>query len=259
MSAIPETSLQFDGASPRPTLLEDWDTPSTVISGVEDVIRSSRFVVVPDESEWHDEALNRSNDIDHEQLAYLGTRLLEDIPYDQLNDILQSQSLEKDDTMFRLRMGRKLFLIARDAIVLTTDMYYTADYTHLQSVCRSLGILADTQGKDTELAHKISRELTVLKELPSRALDFLHNGEITLQKIERMLHKDQLVNFSPEVKIDTATYHTWRKDFRRIVNSYALLAGQGDDDSFRTFASQGMIINTYYGTVNDTLDKAEEK
>ncbi len=239
--------------------LGGWETDSPAVQGLEEVINASRTMETPDQILWHDEAIERSGELEPQRLSEAGVQLLEDIPYDQIIEAVSDVPEGTLETLNRVRMGRKLFLVARDAIIVGTDIFQTSDYEYLRITCKKLGLLADANGADSELAQAIITSITLLKTTSSHALEHVRTLAETKQKVVDLLHTSLLVD--PEIlqNADSETYHRWRKDFRRVANSYALVAGQTDDKELRNFASQGVILNTLYGNTNDTLDISTEK
>jgi hypothetical protein len=245
--------------SERVLVLGDWETTSPLIRGLEGVLQNSKTATYPHPEEWHAQAAERAQDIDSGQVLDTALRLLDEIPYEAAIEAIKSAHEGDPDSFVRMRMSRKLLLVARDAIILSTNPIPTEDYQILRSACQWLGQLSDARGENATLATQTVEQLDLLSQTASRAGEFLHSSQSTRTKIEKGLHTTSLLRTDTALALNPDVYHKWRKDFRRVANVYSLISGSGNDRDFKDFASQGLLLSSVYGEINDTIDKVLEK
>jgi len=242
----------------RPEVIE-WNTTSPLVESLEDIIYTSKVIAPPNPQTWHDTARQYAEKINPLNLAVAGIDLLDALPYADIIEAVEDTQYVERLSLQRARMGRKLLLTARDAIILSTDKNQSDDYRLLRESCMLLGRLADANGQDASLVSRTVDALEALSETPSAALEHLHSADKTEAKILRWLSSDVLLHTDETSDIDVNLYHQRRKDFRRIANIYGLIACRSESVSFKRFASEGMILNSNYGKINDALDISTEK
>lgn len=235
-----------------------WNTSSPLIDGIEEAIQVSRSLEMPDQLLWHQEAVKRASSLDPRYLAESADGLLNAAPYNQMIDIVLEGAQGDSEALVKAKKGRKLFMIARDAIILGTTLRDSSDFDYLCKLCRQLGEHADLYGQDKDLAQDIALTLSMLQLMPTQALDHIQSPQDTQQRTIESLHTAELLSPTSS-KVSHEAYHDWRKDFRRVVNAYILLAAHSNDSGLKEFAGQGMLLNTQYGLVNSSIDKHEEK
>lgn len=231
-----------------------WQSQTPLLLGIERVIQGTPPEAV-DQVAWHHEAMRRSADIDPVLLSKYGVDLINEIPYEQILDAITLAETGDSDALNTARLGRKLFLIARDSIILSTSQHLSDDYNTLREACHKLGVFADYRGMSHYATAMAFKSVGALSRITYIEAPSVHGSDVLQSKVTRWLHTDDLTSQqSPEVSSDT--YHQWRKEFRRIVNAYLLLAAREGDRDFDRFASSGNVLSAKYGEVNDTIDKS---
>lgn len=234
-------SAQWQDATP---MVEDLET---ILSGA-----SSHRLSVP-EGTWHDQAEERATMLDVDELHDASFRLLEETPTHETLVLIKELRHSKDpQVLHRLKMARKLFMIARDGVLLTESREIGADFDSLFAACRALGRIGDTMGKNSKkLAEESLEEL--VSQPPSRGLA-VDNDELT-QRVRAYLHTRTLVGGRPRHswQLSPDAFHDIRKDFRRVTHLGALAALQSPQRASITFARDGVVLNQAHGQLNDQM------
>ena len=234
-----------------------WQTQTPLLLGIERVIQDTPPEVI-EQVAWHHEAVERSMDIDPVVLSKYGVDLINEIPYEEILDAITLAETGDSGALNTARLGRKLFLIARDSIILSTNQHLSDDYNTLREACHKLGVFADYRGANHYATTMAYRSVGALSRITYNEVPSVNSTDIVQSKVTKWLHTDELTGQEPPA-VSSETYHQWRKEFRRVVNAYILLAAHGEDGDFDRFASSGNVLSAKYGEVNDAIDKSIKK
>lgn len=234
-----------------------WENNLPLTTGIESVFDTSKLLSEAiDPTEWRREARSRSREISPPNLKDLSIRLLKQIPYNEIHNAIEHAGQSVPGALFRARMGRKLIMIARDSIIMSTSNSPSISYDTLRFACQAIGNVADTNAEELSVIMQAIHAVDGLSE--NRFDDFAQstNSEELAIKMKTYIGTSELKKYTGNKPVSHDVYHKWRKNFRRIVNMYGLIAAsEPDDDDLRAFAAKGVILNTTHGNTNDTLDR----
>jgi len=222
-----------------------WANGGSFLDSVEAVLRSSRSLHVNEEV-WHRDALLTSQSFSAQQVFESATLLLHEAPYEEVLGALEPGTAAEKAQNKKLRRSRRLFQIARDGLIITTDKNSSPEYQALRQVCILLGNIPRLQEDDPEQRQLFADSLQVLHEA-QYSDDYLHDTTYMLAKVSRLINTDTLVGVDA-TSVDTPeVYHKLRKDFRRVTNMFVLVAAHGLGDDVSHLAAQGVVLNRVYG------------
>lgn len=201
-----------------------------------------------DISTWLVEARRAGEALSSEKVLTDAIRLLNDFPYQHLASLLQPEGEAYD--MAAIRKHRRALLVARDAIILTTDMHTTVEFNELRFLCRTIGQFADTHASQSYLADMIYASTLELAASDRQAYDYIHNDGTLHAKFDKYLDEIGILKLHKPVD-NPLDLHERRKHFRRSVDVLALEACDETVAFDRTIALEGLRINTAFGHVSD--------
>jgi hypothetical protein len=233
-------------------------TPDTYVpltQGIETVIQLGMKMPPPyDHISWHTEALERAAHINTTDLSDAAVLLLHEINYTEIADALEVRSASESPDIVQAKLGRRLMLTARDAIIMSSSERPSDDYDLLFSACSHIGKIADVKGSDPKMVVSTIGELRKLQDMSFFPPENINNDDELMIKIQKNLHTDGLAYGPPKTTGASDSYHEWRKDFRRVANAFILMTGYTDSSLMAQFAAQGAAINKEYGNIKDALD-----
>lgn len=233
-----------------------WTGGGSFINAVESVLLAGREGKPTHSEEWHAAALVFAQQITSANVLQAANRLLNEAPYEDMHQAVEQLRDHDLSALTALRMGRKLFLIARDSIILTTGRHSTDEYTALRQLCASLGRVRDAHGADTASLNLASASLATLEELPRQATSYLHDSHLFRHKIAQCLGSGALLDQPlEECLVTSEQYHQARKNFRRVTNLFALEAARTENAQTVQFAVRGVQLNHHYGAMVDEFDE----
>lgn len=202
--------------------------------------------------EWLNEARMSMRDLTAATILEGSHKLIEEHPGDELIDLLNLPPDERREELSTIRQHRRLFLVARDGIILSTDKHRTTEYDSLRRLCFTLGQYADSGGTNDLFAITARSSLRNLKNADKQAHEFVHDDQRL--RIKYLQALDGMgVNESFKASDLPQSFHQRRKTFRRAVNVLVLKAADTQDDNDRRVAEEGLRINTAMGHISDRL------
>ncbi len=232
-----------------------WRSDALRLTAVESVISKVKQFEPISESEFHVKAQESSYLLNPDLLVEEAVVLAQQAPYKEMGELLESNPIEYADTLPKLKMGRKILMIARDTIIINTRKDASVHHEPLRVACRLLGRLADTPEYNEQLINDTARALEDASTMQYLAQEYAITQDEISQKISTFLSTDNIrsidVSNNPD-QIDT--YHKHRRDFRRVVNTYILAASINEDSHLLELASQGFKLNASYGNTMKAID-----
>lgn len=203
---------------------------------------------------WLNEAKKMAHHFTSDALLGGANKLLDEHPHGELSELLSLSADERQQKLSTIRQHRRLFLVARDGIILSTGKHYTEEYSSLRRLCYCLGQFADSGGASNLFATTAKASLQTLQDATKRAHEFIHNDERLqfkyLQALDGMGLQESFREHDRHQSL-----HQRRKTFRRAVNALVLLAADTGEEHDLHVAEGGLRINTAMGHISDSLDR----
>ncbi len=230
-----------------------WSKSSPLLHNIEKILQAGAQTADSsiDEEKWHHQAISLSHDVSPTDVSCAAFSLLENMPYDDaIEAIKETKDGDTQEAILQVKRARKLFFIARDAIILTARPDTPIEpFAPLVATCRQLGRIADTRGKKgkKKSAAAIMELRTNLPPQPQTK----SQSEFAAEVAQR-LHTATILNGTTrDTNFDT--FHDARKDFRRVAGFVVLgIAALNLDDQFH-FANEGVALSHQHGTTKDSL------
>lgn len=203
--------------------------------------------------EWLGQAKKMASRFTGDVLLGGANKLLDEHPHEELLTLLNLPLVERQGELAAIRQHRRLFLVARDGIILSTDKHYSEEYSSLRRVCFTLGRFADSGGASNLFAVTARGSLQTLLEATKLTHEYLHDDEQLQIKYLHALDGMGLQKSFHEHSHQSL--HQRRKTFRRAVNALVLLAADTGDEYDLHVAEGGLRINTAMGHISDSLDR----
>lgn len=204
--------------------------------------------------EWLGQAKRMARHFTSDVLLSGANKLLDEYPYEELSILLSLPPAERKGELTTIRQHRRLFLVARDGIILSTDKHSTEEYNSLRRLCFCLGCFADSGGTSNLFAVTAHSSLQTLQKAIEQTDQFAHDDERLqikyLQALDGMGLQESFHEGNRHQNL-----HQRRKTFRRAVNALVLLAADTGDEHDLHVAEGGLRINTAMGHISDSLDK----
>ncbi len=204
--------------------------------------------------EWLSEARQSMRSLESEELLGGARQLLDEHPHAELSDLLRLPADERREELSTIRKHRRLFLVARDGIILSTDKHRTPEYNSLRRLCFSLGRYADSGGTSNLYAVTARSSLRNLVDAETEAHTYIHDDQRLRIKFLQALDGMGIQESFHEGD-RPQSLHQRRKTFRRAVNALVLQAAQTGDTNDIRVAEGGLRINTAMGHISDSIGR----
>lgn len=204
------------------------------------------------EKQWHADAIQLSAMTPPEDLSGAAFTLLEDIPYRDIIEAIEAVRTDRKNTdaMWRIKKGRKLFFMARDIIILTSEGEPASAFTSLVDTCRHVGTIADTRGKKGK--KKSIASILELQANPPYPQPLKSQEELQLEVTRRLHIADQDI-----ASTTFRDFHTARKDFRRVAALGVMGVAALGFSGYFEFAVEGVALSHRHGNVKDSIAKEQ--
>lgn len=233
----------------------DWIKGGVFVENIENILTAGKQTQITTTLEsWCMSAISYAKGIEADDIRDSSRILIQQAPYVELADHLDRLSNQEINSLTSIRMIRKLFVIARDGIILTTDKHFTDEFKSLRKLCISLGRIADTNGVDSKHITHAQNALDELVYSEESAEAFAHDNETFQDKIVSMIDVPTLEYERYGQTVQPDAYHQARKNFRRVSNMFLLEAANNRSGHLQAFASKGVQLNRRHGSIADHLD-----
>ena len=225
-----------------------------IIDAVESIIAQGRTAQkIGEPIEWHQQASAPYSQLSPVVLTTEGQSILSEIPYADVESSIHDTKDGDPDALVRMRRARRLFIAARDSIMFGMNQELPAVFDPIFILCRSLGKVADTNGEDRSAIKTSLKSLDAVSSLESHGGELIPPTQLP-SRIRQHLHTSELTSHSVVRNATHDQYHSWRKDFRRVVHAYMVHAAATGTQAEAMFAARGSALNSYYGRINDRLE-----
>jgi hypothetical protein len=236
--------------------MSDATPRNDIIINLTDILDRPYSPACPNELDWHlrvtdlltKEAASRSP-----EWLQTSRKMLHEYPFNELETEL-SLSMQNKRTPKHIRRHRKLLMIGRDTLLLAGDDPLPKGCEPIFPLTRSLGMIADTEGKRRRKAAKQAQ-----KHL--RKMDIFDSNDVTpinfdliASRIGSKLHTDVL--YYGESAQNEKEFHRFRRDFRQVSHLciMAYLHNPNNHQLMR-LTDEGFALNRTYGKAHNSLLK----